>query len=103
VTISEVLRDLQDISSQTKVPVSILQSSLSGNQHLSVLLDSYGFIGPNGNGIDVKSTAPYAPTGTKSACRGQAEAFADLAASVSTLCLPMRLVIAAIPAIPATC
>jgi hypothetical protein len=61
-TISEVLPDLQNITSQTKVPVSILQSSLSGDQHFSILLDSDGIIAPDGNAISIKSNASYAPT-----------------------------------------
>jgi hypothetical protein len=61
-TISEVLPDLQNISSQTKVPVSILQSGLSGDQHFSVLLDPDGIIGPDGKAITIKSNASYAPT-----------------------------------------
>jgi hypothetical protein len=61
-TISEVLPDLQNISSQTKVPVTILQSSLSGDQHFSILLDSDGIIAPDGTAINIKSNASYAPT-----------------------------------------
>jgi hypothetical protein len=60
-TISEVLPEFQNVSSQTKVPVSVLQSTLSGDQHFSVLLDPNGIIGPDGNPIKVTSNASDAP------------------------------------------
>jgi hypothetical protein len=60
-TISEVLPLFQNISSQPKVPVTLLQSSLSANQHFSVLLDSDGIIGPDGNAIKTTSNASLAP------------------------------------------
>ena len=60
-TISEILPEFQNVSSQTKVPVTVLQSSLSGDQHFSVLLDSNGIIGPDGNAIKITSNATYAP------------------------------------------
>jgi len=44
------------------VLVTILQSSLSGDQHFSILLDSDGIIAPDGNAISIKSNASYAPT-----------------------------------------
>jgi len=65
-TISEIVPEFQNISSQTKVPVTILQSELSNNQHFSVLLDSNGIIGPDGNAIKVSSNASYAPNHDKS-------------------------------------
>jgi hypothetical protein len=61
-TISEVLPLFQNISSQPKVPVSILQSSLSEAQHFSILLDADGIIGPDGNAIKMTSNASLAPS-----------------------------------------
>ena len=61
-TISEVLPEFQNVSNQPKVPVSVLQSSLLPDQHFSVLLDSDGIIGPDGNAIKTTSTAIYAPS-----------------------------------------
>ena len=62
ITISEVLPLFQNISSQPHVPVSVLQSSLSAAQHFSVLLDSDGIIGPDGNAIKLTSNATLAPS-----------------------------------------
>jgi len=61
-TISEILPQFQNVSSQTKVPVTVLQSSNSGDQHFSLLLDPDGVIGPDGNAIKITSNASYAPT-----------------------------------------
>ena len=61
-TISEVLPLFQNISSQPKVPVTVLQSSLNTSQSFSVLLDSDGIIGPHGNAIKTTSNAPQAPS-----------------------------------------
>jgi hypothetical protein len=61
-TISEILPEFQNISSQPKVPITVLQSSIEGDQHFSLLLDSDGVIGPNGNAIKITSNATYAPT-----------------------------------------
>jgi hypothetical protein len=61
-TISEVLPLFQNISSQPKVSVSVLQSALSAAQHFSVLLDSDGIIGPDGNAIKLTSNASLAPS-----------------------------------------
>jgi hypothetical protein len=60
-TISEILPEFQNISSQPKVPVSVLSSENDGNQHFSVLLDANGIIGPDGNAIKTTSNAPLAP------------------------------------------
>jgi len=65
-TISEIIPEFQNISSQTKVPVTVLQSELSNNQHFSILLDSNGIIGPDGNAIKISSNASYAPDHDKS-------------------------------------
>jgi hypothetical protein len=61
-TISEILPEFQNVSSQTKVPVTVLQSTLSGDQHFSVLLDPNGVVGPDGNAIKITSNATDAPT-----------------------------------------
>jgi len=61
-TIGEVLPLFQNISSQPKVPVTVLQSSLNASQHFSVLLDSDGIIGPDGKAIKITSNAPQAPS-----------------------------------------
>ena len=61
-TISEILPEFQNISSQPKVPVSVLQSSLSLDQHFSVLLDPNGIIGPDGKAIKTTSNASFAPS-----------------------------------------
>lgn len=65
-TISEILPLFQNISTQSKVPVTVLQSGLTNDQHFSVLLDSNGIIGPDGNAIKITSNATYAPTHDKS-------------------------------------
>ena len=61
-TISEILPEFQNITSQPNVSVSVLQSSISPDQHFSILLDSNGIIGPDGNAIKITSNATYAPT-----------------------------------------
>jgi len=61
-TISEILPEFQNISSQTKVPVTILDSRIATDQHFSILLDSDGIIGPDGNTIKTTSNASYAPS-----------------------------------------
>ena len=61
-TISEVLPLFQNISSQPKVPVVVLQSSYNTSQSFSVLLDPDGVIGPDGNAINTTSNAPAAPS-----------------------------------------
>ena len=60
-TISEILPEFQNISNQPKVPVSILQSNISFDQHFSVLLDPDGIIGPDGKAIKTTSNASLAP------------------------------------------
>jgi hypothetical protein len=62
ITIGEVLPLFQNISSQPKVPVSVLDASLSSDQHFSVLLDPDGIIGPDGNAIKMTSNASLAPS-----------------------------------------
>jgi hypothetical protein len=61
-TISEILPEFQSISNQPKVPVSVLQSRYSHDQHFSILLDSDGIIGPDGKAIKTTSNATYAPS-----------------------------------------
>lgn len=61
-TIGEVLPLFQNVSSQPKVPVTLLRSSLNASQHFSVLLDSDGIIGPDGKAIKITSNASDAPS-----------------------------------------
>lgn len=61
-TISEVLPLFQNVSSQPKVSATVLQSNLNTSQHFSVLLDSDGIIGPDGNAIKMTSNASLAPS-----------------------------------------
>jgi hypothetical protein len=61
-TISETLPEFQNISGQPKVPVSVLQTALSPDQHFSVLLDSNGIIGPDGKAISTTTNASLAPS-----------------------------------------
>jgi hypothetical protein len=61
-TISQVLPLFQNISTQPKVPVSVLESSLNGSQDFSVLLDPDGVIGPDGKAINITSNASLAPS-----------------------------------------
>ena len=68
-TISEILPEFQNITSQPNVSVSVLQSKISADQHFSILLDSDGIIGPDGNAIKVTSNATYAPTHDNSQLR----------------------------------
>ena len=60
-TISEILTEFQDITSQSNVSVSVLQS-ISADQYFSVLLDSDGIIGSDGDAVKVTSNVSYAPT-----------------------------------------
>jgi hypothetical protein len=61
-TISEVLPQYSNVTNQPKVPITVLQSNYSEDQHWSVLLDKAGIIGPDGNVIELTSNATYAPT-----------------------------------------
>ena len=65
-TISEILPEFQNISNQPKVPVSVLQSNISFDQHFSLLLDPDGIIGPDGNAIKTTSNASFAPSHNQS-------------------------------------
>ena len=60
-TIGEILLEFLNITSQPNVSVSILQSRISSDQHFSILLDSDGIIGADGNAIKTTSNASYAP------------------------------------------
>ncbi|KAH9963321.1 aspartic peptidase domain-containing protein [Russula dissimulans] len=60
-TISEILPQYQDIANQPKIPVTIVPSQVSSQQHFSILLDSNGIIGPNGKSIQTNSNATAAP------------------------------------------
>ena len=61
-TISSVLPQYSNLTSQPKVPVSVLQSINSDDQHWSVILDKNGVIGPDGHMIPLTSNATGAPT-----------------------------------------
>ena len=61
-TISEILPEFQNILNQPNVPISVLQSSRSSDQHFSILLDADGIIGPDGKAIQTTSNASHAPT-----------------------------------------
>ncbi|KZT09219.1 acid protease [Laetiporus sulphureus 93-53] len=52
-TVGEVLPGYDNITSQPRLKVSVLQSSESGGQHWQTLLDADGVIGPDGNVVDV--------------------------------------------------
>ena len=56
-TISEVLPQYSNLSSQPKVPVAVLQGSAVDDQHWTILLDKDGIIGPDGNVIKITSNA----------------------------------------------
>lgn len=60
-TIGEALPQYTNITSQPKVPVSVLQTSISDDQHWSIILDKNGIIGPDGNAIKLTSNATDAP------------------------------------------
>jgi hypothetical protein len=60
--IIKILPKFQNMSSQIKVPVTVLQSSISGDQHFLLLLDSDGIIDPGRNAIKIASNANYVPT-----------------------------------------
>jgi len=60
-TISEILPEFQNISNQPRLPVSILRSNISFDQHFLVLLDPDGIIGPDGKAIKTTSNASFAP------------------------------------------
>ena len=51
ITVSEVLPGLENITNQSQVPVTILQTFESEDQHWQVLLDEDGIIGPDGQPI----------------------------------------------------
>ena len=55
ITVGEVLQGLENITSQPQVPVTVLQTLDSSNQHWQVLLDEDGIIGPDGQPILVKT------------------------------------------------
>jgi hypothetical protein len=61
ITVGEVLQGLENISSQPQVPVTILQTLDSSNQHWQVLLDEDGIIGPDGQPILVQTGVQSTP------------------------------------------
>ena len=81
VTISEILPEFQNISNQPRVPVSVLESKISADQHFSVLLDPDGIIGPDGNAIKTTSNTSLAPSHNQS----QLQVFFDTGYSLPQL------------------
>ncbi|KAF8496886.1 aspartic peptidase domain-containing protein [Russula emetica] len=55
VTVGEILRGLENITNQPRVPVTALPAPDAVSQHWQVLLDEDGIIGPNGQPIQVQS------------------------------------------------
>ena len=81
VTISEILPEFQNISNQPRIPVSVLESKISADQHFSVLLDPDGIIGPDGNAIKTTSNTSLAPSHNQS----QLQVFFDTGYSLPQL------------------
>ncbi|CDO76501.1 hypothetical protein BN946_scf184622.g9 [Trametes cinnabarina] len=50
-TVGEIIPGYEQVTSQPKLPVSVLSSDNSANQHWQVLLDSDGVIGPAGDNV----------------------------------------------------
>jgi hypothetical protein len=61
ITVGEVLRGLENITRQPQVPVTVLQTLDSSDQHWQVLLDEDGIIGPDGQPILVKTGVQSTP------------------------------------------
>jgi len=54
-TIGEIVPTFENITSQPQIPVTVNPSSDSGDQHVQVLLDAGGIIGPDGQSVAVTS------------------------------------------------
>ncbi|TFK87338.1 acid protease [Polyporus arcularius HHB13444] len=50
-TVGELMTGYENITSQPKLPVSVVSSSETVNQHWQVLLDANGIVGPAGNDV----------------------------------------------------
>ena len=50
-TVGEILPGYEQVTSQPKLPVTVLASSNSVNQHWQILLDADGVIGPANNNV----------------------------------------------------
>ena len=61
ITVGELLQGLENIRRQRKVPVTVLQTLYSLDQHWQVLLDEDGIIGPDGQPILVKTGVDTTP------------------------------------------
>jgi hypothetical protein len=56
ITVGEILRGLENITNQARVPVTALPAPDAVDQHWQVLLDEDGIIGPDGQPIQVQSS-----------------------------------------------
>ncbi|KAJ7029302.1 aspartic peptidase domain-containing protein [Mycena alexandri] len=54
-TVGEVMPNYTNITSQPKLPVTVVSVSNQANQHFQILLDADGFIGPDGSSIPITS------------------------------------------------
>jgi hypothetical protein len=55
ITVGEILQGLENVTSQSREPVTTLQNPDAANQHWQVLLDENGIIGPDGQPIQVQT------------------------------------------------
>lgn len=55
ITVGEILQGLENVTSQSREPVTTLQPPDVANQHWQVLLDEDGIIGPDGQPIQVQT------------------------------------------------
>jgi hypothetical protein len=55
ITVGEILQGLENVTSQSREPVTTLQPPDAVNQHWQVLLDEDGIIGPDGRPIQVQT------------------------------------------------
>lgn len=58
-TISEIIKGLEDVTSQTKIQAEVLETDSATNQHWTVQLDPNGLIGPDGKVIKKSSIVPH--------------------------------------------
>jgi len=58
-TISEIVKGLENVTSQTKVPAEVLETDSLINQHWTIQLDPNGLIGPDGKVIKKSSIVPH--------------------------------------------
>jgi hypothetical protein len=53
ITVGDLLPGFEAIANQPQLPVTLVPSAESGNQHWQILIDAGGVIGPNGKLISV--------------------------------------------------